>query len=156
MRKLRFPGQYCIDTSALIHLSMEYPVDVFPSPWADLERLKSNGRLIAPRQVLEELRRKNDVLFKWAKANRDMFAQVTEEQTRLANDIVHNFPNLIDEKKETEEADPFVIALAITDGCAVVTQEKGESGRKIPGVCKHYEVQCLSLLELFREQKWEY
>ncbi len=155
MRKLHFPGQYCIDTSALIHMSIVYPRDVFPSPWEDLEMLKRNARLVAPPQVLEELRPKNDALLEWAKANRDMF-EATEEEIRLAADIVHKFSRLVDTERETEQADPFVIALAITNGCSVVTEEKGESERKIPGVCAHYQVECLSLLEFFREQDWVY
>ena len=154
--KLPFPGQYCIDTSALIRMSIDYPRDVFPSLWEDLERLKSNVRLTAPRQVLEELRPKNDALLGWAKANRDMFAEVTEEQTRLVTDILRKFPELIDPDKTIPDADPFVIALASTDGCSVVTEEKGTSTGKIPGVCDHYQVQCLSLVEFFRQQKWKY
>ncbi len=156
--KLPFPGRCCIDTSALIDLSMQYPVDVFPSLWADLESLKSNDRLTAPRQVFEELRRKSDALLEWARANKDMFAEVTEEQRGLVSGILSKFPELIDVKKETAEADPFVIALAISDSCAVVTSERpGTPSRpKIPDVCDHYEVECLSLVEFFRQEDWEY
>jgi len=158
MRKLPFPGQYCIDTSALIDLSMQYPVDVFPSLWTDLERLKRNARLVAPRQVLEELVPKNDELLAWARANKDMFAEKTEEHMRLVTEILVNFPKLVDILKETEEADPFVIALAITDSRSVVTSERsGHPSRpKIPDVCAQYEIECLSLVEFFRQENLKY
>jgi len=85
-----------------------------------------------------------------------MFAEVTQEQIRLVKDILRNFPNLIDVNSEIEEADPFVIALAITDRCTVVTQEGRKNIHSIPNVCDHYGVDCVSLFEFFREQKWEY
>ena len=153
--KLHLPGQYCIDTSALIDLR-PYRVEFFPSLWTDLERLKRNARLVAPRQVLEELRRKNDAVWEWANANKDMFAEVTPEQIRLVKDILHNFRNLIDVNSETEEADPFVIALAITDHCTVVTQEGRKNIHSIPNVCDHYGVDCLSLFGFFRQEDLKY
>ena len=146
---------YCIDTSALIDLR-PYRAEFFPSLWADLERLKSNGRLTAPRQVLEELQRKNDAVWEWARANRDMFEEVTDEQILLVKDILDNFPNLIDVNSETEEADPFVIALAITDQCTVVTLEGRKNIHSIPNVCDHYGVDCLSLFDFFRQENLEY
>jgi hypothetical protein len=52
-----------------------------------------------------------------------------------------------------------VIALARSRGWKVVTQEhpaKPGGRPKIPDVCQHYGIECLSLFEFFRENKWEF
>jgi len=160
--KLPFPGNYCIDTCALIDLMKKlYPPDIFPSLWKDLENLVSYGRLIAPREVFKELEKysdKKDELLKWVKKNRRIFKELTEEQLQLVRDILQKFPNLIDPNKTVADADPFIIALAISEGCSVITSEQLGSPEKpkIPNVCNDYKIKCLSLPDFFREQKWKY
>ena len=155
-----FPG-YCIDTSALVDLwRRRYPPDVFPSLWKKIEDLLSQGRLIAPREVLKDLEKyfdENDELLKWTKKHKGFFEDFDEEQQKQVKNILAKFNNLIDEKKTTSESDPFVIALAITKGWKVITSEKPTSpgGKpKIPDVCDKYGIKCIPLLEFFREQKW--
>jgi len=56
---------YCIDTSAIIDLwRRKYAPDVFPSLWKNLENLISQGFLIAPRKVFEELEKQDDELLR--------------------------------------------------------------------------------------------
>lgn len=153
-----FPG-YCIDTNALIDLwRRAYPPDIFPSLWRDLEKLISDGSLISPREVLNELEKKDDELLKWAKNHKKMFQDLDDAQARQVRSILNEFSNLIDQHKTTPDADPFVIALAISKGWAVITSEKPSTGGrpKIPDVCKRYGVKCISLIEFFREQEWTY
>jgi hypothetical protein len=45
-------------------------------------------------------------------------------------DVLQVFPSLIDEKKTTPDADPFVVALALSKGWKVVTSEN--PGRTSP------------------------
>jgi len=73
-------------------------------------------------------------------------------------EILSKFPKLIDTNKTTADADPFIIALALSRNCTVVTNERGgtSDNPKIPYVCEYYGVKCLSLIDFFREQKWEY
>jgi hypothetical protein len=67
MTQARLGRGYCIDTCALIDLwRRHYPPDVFPGLWEDIERLVNQGRLIAPREVLEELRGVDDEILEWA------------------------------------------------------------------------------------------
>lgn len=162
-----FPG-YCIDTSAIISLwKRAYSPDVFRSLWKNLESLISNGRFIAPREVLNELEKyvdKNDELLKWAKKHRRMFKDLNEEQINQVQNILKYFPNLVDPNKLTPEADPFVIALAMSIGWTVITSEKpanltaNPAARpKIPDACGHFNVKCIhDLLEFFRIEKWEF
>jgi len=155
--KLPFPD-YCLDTSALIDLNRQYPCDVFRSLWEDLEQLISACRVVAPQEVFEELCPKDDALLAWAKKHKYLFVELTEQQAQIVTDILKKFPTLIDPTKTIADADPFVIAVARWGQCAVVTSERpGSSNRpKIPDVCNYYRIRCISLVEFFREQRWEY
>lgn len=161
--KLPFPGYcYCMDTSALIDLKELYPRDIFPSLWKSIERLISERRLIAPREVLKELETyevKEDELLKWAKRHKGMFKDLDAEQLQHVRNILANFPHLVDPTKTTPDADPFIIALAISEGCTVITSEKPANPGarpKIPDVCARHNVKSISLLEFFRQEKWKF
>src|SRR5436190_1147124 len=155
---------YCTDTSALIELHATYGSDVFVSLWQKVAGLVKEGRLIAPREVLREIEKK-DGLLKWVKKYRKIFREQEIEQVQRAQEILSHFPNLIDPAKEIPDADPFVVALAIIENtrrqetlfrgqCIVVTQEKRSRGTrpKIPDVCQHYGIECISVAGLFRKE----
>jgi len=150
---------YSIDTSSLIHLK-HYPSDVFQSLWENLENLIQNGRLISPREVLKELEKRDDEILKWARIHKKMFRDLDPEQTKIVTDVLSNFLTLIDPNKETPDADPFVIALAKSEGCSVITQEKKttdpNSKPRIPNVCEKYNIKAISLFDFFRELKWKF
>lgn len=159
-----FPS-YCIDTNALIDLWRRYyPPDIFPSLWEKLEKLISDGYLIAPREVFRELESQDDELLEWAKKRKGMFKVLDRHQVSLVKDILKNFPKLVDVNKTIPDADPFVIALVKSKGGTVFTSEQPANlyanpgaRPKIPDVCKHYKVKCIHRFpEFFREQKWEF
>jgi len=152
---------YCIDTSALIDLYEYYPRDVFLKVWEKIENLINRQEFIAPKCVLRELSMIEDRLLIWAKGKRirKMFKESDRKIIKLVSDIMQKFPTLIDSNSLTEEADPYVIALAINRGCTVISSEKSKlkGGRcAIPDVCKEYKISCLSLVELFRNQSWQF
>jgi hypothetical protein len=154
-----FPG-YCIDTNALIDLWRRfYPPDIFSSLWKEIENIISQGKLIAPREVFDELGKQDDELYKWAKRNKQMYKNLDREQMKQVCNILKQFKELIDTNKETPDADPFVIALAKNKGWTVITSEKPANlggHPKIPDVCKNYNIKCIPLIKFFREQKWEF
>ena len=41
---------YIIDTSSLVELNRNTPIDVFPGVWKGLKSLAKSGRLVAPRE----------------------------------------------------------------------------------------------------------
>lgn len=158
---------YCVDTSTLIHIHREYPEDVFPGLWQSVAKLVQGGRLIAPLEVLKEIEKGDDQLLKWAKKHRRMFRDLDPSQAQVVKHIAAEFPTLVDWQKETPEADPFVIALAqvqtedrkdelFATKHIVVTQESPTKANRIPAVCKHYGVECINLLELFRWEGWRF
>jgi hypothetical protein len=152
-------ARYTIDSSSLINGWVNsYPRDVFPGVWEKLEELIEAGVLIASEEVIQELKRKDDDLYKWAKGQVKMHKPSDIAVQKEVLKILKSHRLLVDTKKNRSGADPFVIATGITDGCSVVTQEqRSENPAKkphIPDVCDVYNVKCLSLLDLLREQGW--
>lgn len=149
---------YCIDTSGFLDgWVRNYPPDVFPPIWENLDYLIKQRQIIATEEIFYELERKNDDIFKWVKERRDMFIPTTTDiQVEVAS-ILSNHKRLIDSRKGRSGADPFVIAVAKLKNCTVVTGEKptGKMNKpKIPDVCRSMGLQCINLLELFRELNW--
>ena len=165
---------YCIDSSALIDLRILYRRSTFPGVWQDLAQLVRARRLIAPRQVRAEIK-KDDVLPEWVREdhNRRMFVRLKTEGLRIAKEITNRFPGLVDPDKETPDADPFVIALAIeksreqqglfhSQKHVVVTTERAHPQGKprIPDACHGLGVECMfterALADLFEKEGWHY
>jgi hypothetical protein len=158
---------YCIDTSSLMELDRTYPRARFQRVWHRVERLIDLDRLIAPREVLNELQQRDDALLRWAKTKRKMFKPMDSEQAKAVSRILSQCPALIDPMKETPQADPFIIALAevgATTGSGllfkfqhlVVTQEGRNNPNKIPQVCKRSGIECLNLLGMFERENCQF
>lgn len=86
---------YIIDTSSLVKLNRNNPIDVFPSVWEKLKFLANNDRLLAPREVLNEIRQNDDMLSKWVKARKKMFKRPTKRQVGIVKKILKDYPSLI-------------------------------------------------------------
>ncbi len=110
--------------------------------------------------MLLEVKKRDDEVHEWAKARKaKMFVPIDEEQQRHVSSILAKHERLVDTRKNRSAADPFVIALAMAEGCAVVTAEAatGKADRPhIPDVCSAMGVRSMTLLELFREQGWRF
>ncbi|MBA3044861.1 MAG: DUF4411 family protein [Candidatus Thermoplasmatota archaeon] len=80
---------YIIDTSSLIELNKHNPMDVYKTPWQKMDSLVKNGKLFAPREVLDEIIRFDDTLAGWAKKHPSMFIDPTKEQIEIVREPVH-------------------------------------------------------------------
>jgi hypothetical protein len=73
---------------------------------------------------------------------------------------VPHFQQNIEQRKLLKggtHADAFVIAKAAVEGRAVVTVERiRPKAVKIPNICQHFGVPCLSLEEFMEEEGWEF
>lgn len=159
------PAIYCIDTSALIDLGRRYPQKVFGALWREIERLINRGGLIAPREVLRELQRGDDEMYKWAKKHDRMFVELDGEQMALVREIQGAFPRWVDHEADAPIADPFVIALArqqtLLNASAprvVVSHENpgGPGATRIPNVCERYGIEHIQLVDLFMREGWTF
>ena len=73
---------------------------------------------------------------------------------------VQHFQQNIEQKKMLKggnNADPFVIARAAVAGATVVTMEQKKQGAaKIPNICEHFKVPCVSLEEFMQAEGWTF
>ena len=149
---------YCIDTSSLIAAWQErYPIENFPAFWVKVEALIEDGRLIAPVDVLHEIKKRSDELHIWLKARRGMFHELDDAVQIEAAQILAQFPRLVGERKMRTSADPFVIALARVRVLQLVTDEKptGSLSRpNIPDVCAELNMTTIGVLDLIRRERW--
>ena len=160
---------YIIDTSSLLGIKPEnFPPDIYVGMWSNIENITKNGRLISHRYVLEELRKyegKKDKILKWAEKHKNIFKDVTPQQTKLVQQILGKFPSLIDINGSVE-ADPFIIALALEkepqqtlfpSRKTVVTEEKLKGNKtKIPFVAQDFGVSCVNIFDMFRREGWKW
>lgn len=118
------------------------------------------GVLGASDEVLLEIGKRDDDVHAWAKARKGkLFVPIDEEQQGHVSAILEKHERLVDTRRNRSAADPFVIALAIAQGCAVLTAEAatGKPDRpNIPDVCAAMGVRSINLLEFFREQEWRF
>jgi len=161
---------YVIDASSLIRIKPEdYPQDIFVSLWSNMENLVKEGRLKSSILVFDELKRKDDNIYKWAKKNKNMlFIDITPQQTKIVKEILKtdDFRALVDHRAQGGEADPFIIAIALEKDVQqtltsfnkkkiVVTEEKLRGNKiTIPYVCQHFGIECIKIFDMFRREGW--
>lgn len=148
---------YVIDTSALIDLWRHFSrdSDVFEEIWKVVEELVKEGRLIAPKEVLKELKKGGDELYDWVR-EQNMSIPLDTDQITNIKAILRKFPDFVKTKKTSPpaDADSLVIALAMSKGSdwAVIANETIRGDKlKIPYVCKQLNVKPLNLTDFFSE-----
>ena len=109
---------WVIDSSSIVDLKI-IPHALRPQAIRHLDALVGDGRLIYPRQVLDELKGyapakalKSDVPYSWAKGH-EARACHPDRLVSEAKAILDAHPDLIDaDSAGTDPADPYLIALA--------------------------------------------
>ena len=153
---------YVFDNSPLSALFRNYYRKTFPSLWQRFDQLVADGRLVSTREVFREIEDGPEILLDWAKQNRGLFATPTAEEGAFVAKIyaVKHFQQNIEQKKLLrggKVADPFVIARAACEDKTVVTLEvKRPKAVKIPNICEHFGVKCMSLPEFMEEEGWTF
>lgn len=149
---------YCFDTSALMDAwNRYYPPDVLPPLWEKLDSFAATGVAICPDEVLKELSKKDDALHMWAKKRPKLFLPLDVQIQAEAAAVLAVFPRLVDTRKNRSIADPFVIGTAKVRKATLVTGERATGTHerpRIPNVCAHFGIPCISMLQLIREQGW--
>jgi hypothetical protein len=154
---------YSIDTCSLIEAWRQFPPEFVRTLWEErLPALIQVGDLRATREVRIELERHSSELARWALDDEqdDLFVEVDEQIQKVVTEILGSHPRLIDPETLRSGADPFVIGLARCGDAAVVTEEKTSrdpvNNPKIPDVCAHYDVRCIDIRDLIREENWDW
>jgi hypothetical protein len=161
---------YCFDSSSLIVLGMVHTqvMEIPKALWSRLDSSFTAGEIISHRLVFDEIssNAKNpDFIARWIADKKSYFLGKTPMQVELVVDIIKAFPKLIDYQSEHEQADPWLIALAMEKSkentlfyinlLSVVTQESPRSSQKIPAACKHFGIQCKSLKDFFKNNNMD-
>jgi hypothetical protein len=151
---------FSLDTSGLLDAWVRhYPPDVFPTIWTELDASSKRGEILVIDEVLRELERKDDEIYKWVKQRGEMIVPIDQQIQATVVRIMASHGRLVDSRKHRSVCDPWVIGLAQTRGLTVVTAEKatGSIARpKIPDVCLALGVPCIGLVEFFRQQGWRW
>lgn len=107
--------------------------------------------------MLRELERVDDEVHAWAKTHASIFVPIDERVQPVVADILQEFPKLLDTRTNRSGADPWVVALAVVEGCAVVTHEQ-PTGRpqrpNIPDVCNARRLRWMGVLDLIKAEGW--
>jgi len=163
--KLPFGDSYVVDNDVLITLMRYHPPDkpAYQAIWNEIEFLIKQKTIFSTTLVYDDIMKylgKDDRLKKWAKSHKKRFFISPDEETwRFAQDIIKKFPDLLDKKKlQTGEpdADPFLIALAKSEGATIITQERKDIPNRIPLVALNYGVKSIDLYEFFEERKLKF
>ena len=154
---------YVFDNSPLSTLFRNYYPSRFPTLWKQFDVLIRDGSIVSTREVLREI---NDgpieALHTWAKDNPDLFPSPTAVEGEYVAKIFavgHLQQNIEMQKllRGGKNADPFVVAKGAVEKRAVVTMEKFKANAaKIPNICKHFDVSCLSLEEFMEKEGWSF
>lgn len=147
--------KYAIDTCSFTALSRIYPTDVFPAVWEKIDQLIQDGTICSSEEVYLEIDAQDDSLSEWVRMRRHIFLAIDTQIQHKVKQILSSHPTLLDLKKNKSGADPFLIAVAMTHKCSVVTEEKPSGGphkSKIPDVCKDYNIECIPVLEMMRRE----
>ena len=158
---------YIIDTNCFIQAHRaSYPLDVAHSFWKKFKLMADEGKIISINKVKNELFKHDDKLKSWCSINlpKGFFKEFTNialsEYTLLstwANSNNHYKSSAKAVFLDSERADAFLAAYASVDksNLVVVTQEVSAPGSKsnikLPDACNAMSVQCVNLIEMFRE-----
>jgi hypothetical protein len=154
---------YVFDNSPLSTLFRNYYRKSFPSLWERFDQLVAEGRLMSTREVKREIDNSSiESLRQWAGENSDLFTVPTGAEGAAVARIyaVPHFQRNIERQKLLKGgniADPFVIAKAIVDDSIVVTMELLKPhAAKIPNICQHFTVPCMTLEEFMEAEGWRF
>lgn len=146
---------YCFDMSVFAALNKIHNYVPIPDAWDELEKLFKAGKIISHEYVFDEIL-PGDFIGKWIQNKKQYFIGLTDKQFENVEKILKKFPDFIDPQKEKNQADPWVIALAMEKAeeqnlfvknslIYVVSQEKISSSKKIPAVCRAFKIEHFNL-----------
>lgn len=154
---------YVFDTSPLSTLFKNYYRRRFPTLWHNFDGLVADGGLVSTREAYREVQDGPGAeLREWGANNQELFGvPTTAEGAFVARiyGVAHFQQNLEQQKllKGGRIADPFIIARAAVEDRAVVTMEIFKpNAAKIPNICRHFNVRCLTLEEFMEAEGWEF
>jgi hypothetical protein len=148
---------YSLDTSSFVRAWwVNYPPDLFKPVWDHLDRLIEKGIVKASKEVLVELEKQDDDLFKWCKDREEAcFVDLIEDLQDAVIALEKKYPKLVATGRN--KADPFVMGLAVISKpkLIIITEEGAQSGSankpNIPYICRQEGLVSEALVKLLRD-----
>ncbi len=161
-------SKFIVDSNFFIQAHRAYyPLDVVQSFWMKIKSLADKEIIVSIDKVHKEIFENSsheDELRNWCESNLEASFFVNTDtvlQNYIAiiswvNSMSHHYtPSAIQEFLETDLADPWLVAFAVSNGWTIVTYEKSEPNRKnrikIPEVCNQFNVRYINTIEMLRE-----
>ena len=154
--------KYVFDTSPFVSLFKNFYPSTFVTLWQNFDALIEKEEIVSTREVFREIEDQDDELKKWAKNHKTVFTTPTAEEGEFVGRIyaVKHFQANIEQQKLLKggkNADPFVIAKAAVSKVPLVTLERlRPNAAKIPNICRHFGIHCLSLEEFMQLEGWQF
>lgn len=161
--------QYLIDTNTLATPSRQYyAFDLFPSFWDWIMPLIKNGTIIILDKVYDEIKNGNDELASWISdvpkdrilsSKNAKIVSVYQDVLTYIQDSSSYTDKALRAWSKDDVADPWLIAAAKVNGLELVTFEqrsgpiiKPSKNPKIPNIASFFQVNCISLFTLMRNE----
>jgi hypothetical protein len=133
--------------------------------WKIFENKLNRKEFIVSKEVIKELNIKDDGIVDWLKKFPDSIIETNEDVQDKLVEIMNNYPKWIDPQSTKNLADPFVIAVAKTYKCKLITQERynfhmdnninyaveNQHKLKIPNICKLENIEYFDLVTFLVE-----
>lgn len=155
--------RYLLDSNTYIQAKIQYyDMGFCPGYWDWLDAKFAAGEVGSIEFIGKELKDGNDDLAGWAKSRSGHFIKHDDEVTQDAFSEIVNYvmtQNFDPGNRDTflAKGDPWLIAKAKTLGATLVTQEATLSPHtrkvKIPNICVHFGVRCITTFDMLRELK---
>ena len=154
---------YVLDSCSFVVCGHYFP-SRFPTFWAEFNALVQSGAIISVREVRNELDHdaNRQHLRDWVDRNKGIFLVPSPQETQFVSQIflVQHFQQLIGAKQRLAGrpvADPFVIACArVRDACVVTEESLKPNAARIPNVCNHFGIDCISIEEMMARENWSF
>ena len=133
---------WVIDTSSVAEVRRSIENSKKENVFRQMGTMVQNGRLVFPKQVVDELERgadpqSPDQQYKWAKQHEEKAAARAPSYEEI-KEVLRVVPAVLDPDKDTgvEEADPYVLAVAVCllgegKDARIVTEETKDTPRKM-------------------------
>lgn len=154
---------YVFDTNAFSQLFRSFYRNRFPTLWEQFDELIANGEITSTREVAREIEGdRTEALREWAKNQRDLFPAPDAAEASFVGQIfaVPHFQQIIEQRKLLKggrNADPFIVARAhAIEGTVVTLEGEPPNGAKIPNICRHFSIPCVSLEGFMEAEDWTF
>ena len=80
------PATYVLDSSFLIKLHRDQPIELYPTLWVRIADLLSSGEAVVPREAAREIAKKADDLNAWLRATASTLTTSAHRDPRMSRE----------------------------------------------------------------------